>query len=85
MNMREDSENYLLRLASRVNGAEPIHMLCVLVQEHDGSFSTHRAKFSENGNWLEMIGNLAAFQHSVINDKVEYTECNADGSALEEE
>lgn len=79
---RESSQTYLLTLASRLPN---VKMLVVLVEEANGEFSYHRAKFSEHGTWINVIGNMTALAHDIMAKQVVWTPCNQDGTDLEED
>jgi hypothetical protein len=75
------TENYLLTLASRLSG---VRCVVVLVEEADGVFSHHKAKFSNEGSWINAIGNLQALSHDILTTGVVWNACNPDGTDIDE-
>jgi len=80
--LRAVSETYLLTLASRLAGELPVRSLMVLVEEADGRFSSHKARY-EAGSWILNAGHLNAMAHDILSKQVVWADCNADGSDLE--
>lgn len=82
MDMRDNSQTYLLTLASRV---DKIRSLVIMVEEEDGRFSHHRAKFVEQSSWLNVVGNMEGLKHDILTKLVVWEPCNPDGSDIVEE
>ncbi len=76
------SENYLLTLASRLS---EVKCIVVLVEESDGVFSHHKAKFTDASSWINAVGNLQALSHDILTTGVVWNPCNPDGTDLEED
>ena len=79
---RQKSETYLLTLASLLGRAK---MLVVLVEDLDGNFSYNRAKFTEEGNWINTVGHMSCLAHDIMAKQVVWVPCNADGSEVQNE
>ena len=80
-NSRQDTQTYLLTLASRLDNTKAV---VVLVEESDGRHTHHRVLFEENHSWINIIGHLHALAYDIMATFVRWNGCNPDGSKIDE-